>query len=194
MSTVFVDVDTQIDFLFPAGALYVPGAESIIPAIETLNRLAASRGQAFISTMDAHAEDDPEFRTWPPHCVAGTPGQAKPQRTLLDRRIVVPNAPADVRIDGAQQILLEKQVLDAFSNVNIGQLLGRLNAHRYVVYGVVTEYCVRCAALGLLQTGKPVSVVTDAVQTLNPADADKFFAEFQRGGGRLTTVSEVCAQ
>jgi nicotinamidase-related amidase len=31
MKTVFVDVDTQIDFLFPAGALYVPGASGCCP-------------------------------------------------------------------------------------------------------------------------------------------------------------------
>ena len=30
MKSVFFDVDTQIDFLYPAGALYVPGAESIV--------------------------------------------------------------------------------------------------------------------------------------------------------------------
>jgi nicotinamidase/pyrazinamidase len=194
MSTVFVDVDTQIDFMFPAGALYVPGAEKIVPAIERLNRLAASRGDVVISTMDAHSEDDPEFKGWPPHCVAGTTGQAKAQCTLLDRRIVVPNAHVAVPIEGARQILLEKQALDAFSNVNIGELLGRLHADRYVVYGVVTEYCVKCAALGLLRTGKPVSVVTDGVETLNPVDSQAFFDEFQKRGGRLTTISEVCAQ
>ena len=33
MKTVFVDVDTQLDFLYPAGALYVPGGERIVPAI-----------------------------------------------------------------------------------------------------------------------------------------------------------------
>jgi len=26
MKTVYFDIDTQIDFLFPAGSLYVPGA------------------------------------------------------------------------------------------------------------------------------------------------------------------------
>ena len=30
MKTVFFDIDTQIDFVFPAGALYAPGAESIL--------------------------------------------------------------------------------------------------------------------------------------------------------------------
>jgi len=44
MSAVFFDVDSQLDFLYPAGALYVPGAEKIVPAIARLNRFAAERG------------------------------------------------------------------------------------------------------------------------------------------------------
>src|SRR6185312_16056768 len=72
MKMVFFDVDTQLDFLYPAGALYVPGAESIVPRVAALNRYAADTGIPLISTVDAHTEDDPEFRHWPPHCVAGT--------------------------------------------------------------------------------------------------------------------------
>src|SRR5436190_23050104 len=77
MKTVFVDVDTQIDFVYPAGALYAPGAETIVPALVRLNRHAAASGIPVISTMDAHTENDPEFRHWPAHCVAGTIGQQK---------------------------------------------------------------------------------------------------------------------
>jgi nicotinamidase/pyrazinamidase len=55
MKTVFFDVDSQLDFLYPAGALYVPGAERIVPAIARLNRFAGERGIPVISTMDAHA-------------------------------------------------------------------------------------------------------------------------------------------
>src|SRR6202142_109489 len=83
MKTVFVDVDTQIDFLFPAGALYVPGAARLLPAIARLNHFAAAQGIPLISTTDAHREDDPEFRLWPPHCVAGTTGQLKPAETMV---------------------------------------------------------------------------------------------------------------
>jgi nicotinamidase/pyrazinamidase len=36
--TVFFDVDTQLDFLYPAGALHVPGAESIVPQVAALIR------------------------------------------------------------------------------------------------------------------------------------------------------------
>jgi len=72
MSTVFFDVDTQLDFLLPAGALYAPGAERIIPTIARLNRWAGEHSIAVVSTMDAHAENDPEFARWRPHCVVGT--------------------------------------------------------------------------------------------------------------------------
>ena len=189
MKTVFFDVDTQIDFLYPAGALYVPGAEEVVERIAALNRFAAAHGITVISTMDAHTEDDPEFQSWPPHCVVGTAGQQKPAATLLERRTVVPNAACTVALDGSQQFLLEKQALDCFTNVNLAQLLDQMNADRYVVYGVVTEICVKCAAEGLLKTGKRVELVTDAVRSLDDAAAAEMTAAFLAAGGALTTVS-----
>ncbi|HEV2688042.1 MAG TPA: isochorismatase family protein [Bryobacteraceae bacterium] len=182
MKTVFFDIDTQIDFVYPAGALYVPGAERIVPAIADLNR----RAPLLISTMDAHSEDDPEFKIYPHHCVAGTVGQQKPAATLLEKRAVIP-APVAV----VQQLILEKQKLDCFSNPRLGRLLAELGADRYVVYGVVTEICVRFAAFGLLKTGKRVEIVTDVVKALDEGAAGKMFAEFTAAGGVLTTVGEV---
>ena len=38
MTTVYFDIDTQIDFLFPAGSLYVPGAQQLIPEVTRGNR------------------------------------------------------------------------------------------------------------------------------------------------------------
>ena len=70
--------------------------------------------------MDAHAEDDPEFQTWPPHCVAGTLGQQKPAVTLLEKRIVIPNVPNTdfgAKFDGVQQVLLEKQTASIASQM-----------------------------------------------------------------------------
>ena len=112
MATVFVDVDSQLDFLFPAGALYVPGAERTVPNIARLNRHAAGNGIPVISTVDAHTESDPEFRVWPHHCIAGTHGQRKAESTLLDRRIVIPNRECPLGLAGAQQIIIEKQNVD----------------------------------------------------------------------------------
>lgn len=189
MNTVFFDVDTQIDFLFPAGALYVSGAERILPAISQLNRYAATHSIPLVSTMDAHAEDDPEFQEWPPHCVAGTVGQQKPASTLLDKPLVLPSTKVDFKLEGVEQIVLEKQTLDCFSNQNMEALLNRLNADCFVVYGVVAEICVRFAAFGLLKTGRRVEIVTDAIQGLKKEDADRTLAEFTGAGGCLTTAA-----
>ena len=171
MKTVFFDIDTQIDFMFPAGALYVPGAEQILPVIAQLNQCA----EIVVSTMCAHQENDPEFLEWPPHCIVGTTGQLKPQSLLRD----------------TAQIILEKQKLDLFTNPNLPKLLAELAADEYVVYGVVTEYCVRHAALGLLKTGKPVTLVTDAIQSLRAADGDSVIQAFTAGGGKLATSSKL---
>ena len=62
MKTVFFDVDTQLDFMYPSGALYVAGAEKIVEQIAALNRFAGAEGIPLISTTDAHAENDPEFQ------------------------------------------------------------------------------------------------------------------------------------
>src|SRR5215467_4010010 len=131
MKTVFVDVDTQLDFLYPVGALYVPGAERIVPAVERLNRYAASQGIPVLSTADAHAENDPEFTQWPPHCIAGTLGQHKAAATLLDKRVVVLNRPCEFNLEGAQQIILEKQSIDVFQARNLAQILAIMAADRF---------------------------------------------------------------
>jgi len=187
VKTVFFDIDTQIDFMYPAGALYVAGAERIVPGITRLNQSAP----LLVSTMCAHQENDPEFAKWPPHCVVGTTGQLKPQSTLRARRVVIPNTLIDVVIDGAEQIIVEKQQLNLFTNPNLRRLLDLLAADEYVVYGVVTEYCVRHAALGLLETGKPVTLVTDAIQALDKEETERTFQAFAAGGGRLATTSKL---
>lgn len=189
MKTVFFDVDTQLDFMYPAGALYVPGAEKIVEQIAALNRFAGAQDIPLVSTMDAHTENDPEFQAWPPHCVAGCIGQHKPEATLLSRRLVVPNTSSDVGIESVQQILLEKQTFDCFTNVNLARILERLDAERYVVYGVVAEVCVKLAAFGLLKTGKRVELVTDAVRSLNDTAAAEMTDAFLAAGGVLTTIS-----
>jgi len=193
MKTVYFDIDTQIDFLFPAGSLYVPGAQHLIPALQRLNHHAAKHGHPLISSMCAHTEDDPEFKQWPAHCVIGTVGQLKPAGTLLEKRAVIGIAPGDYPTHGAQQILFEKNQLDITTSPHFRPLLTRLAADRYVVYGVVTEYCVRFAALALLEMGRPVTVVTDAIQALRAEDSARTLSEFTARGGHLATVAEVCA-
>jgi nicotinamidase/pyrazinamidase len=191
MRTVFIDVDSQLDFLYPAGALYVPGAEAVVPAIAQLNRHAAAKGIPIISTTDAHTENDPEFRAWPPHCVAGTLGQRKAEATLLEKRIVIPNRPGEVAVEGAPQVVVEKQTVDVFQTVTIRRIIEALKGDHFVIYGVVTEVCVACAARGLLEAGKRVTVVTDAIQALTAQASERTLEELRAAGARITGASAL---
>jgi nicotinamidase/pyrazinamidase len=175
MNTAFFDIDTQIDFVFPAGALYVPGAELVLPQVARLNRHAKAHGIPLISTADAHAEDDPEFALWPPHCVAGTFGQRKPDCTLVG------------------QIVLNKQSVDCFTVPDLPRLLGQLRVEHAVVYGVVTEICVRHAVFGLLDRGIRVTLVEDAVRSLDEAQAAAMIGELKARGGSLARAAEIAA-
>ena len=108
----------------------MPGAERIVPAIARLNRFAAAHGIPVVSTTDAHAEDDPEFAAWPPHCVAGTLGQRKAEATLLDRRVVVPNRDCDWPSTARSRSSSRSRRWTLSRRPNLRRMLDRLDADR----------------------------------------------------------------
>jgi nicotinamidase/pyrazinamidase len=124
--------------------------------------------------------------------VAGTHGQRKAEATLLDRRVVIPNRECPLDVAGMQQIVVEKQNVDVFTAPNLSRALDRLMADRCILYGVVTEICVLFAARGLLKSGRRVVVVTDAIETLNPADSKRALDEIVAGGGTLAHTADIC--
>ena len=194
---VFVDVDTQADFMLPAGRLYVPGAEKLIPTIERLRDFAERRGIPVLASTDAHATDDPEFRTWPPHCVRGTPGQLKVPESLFTQYLVVPKerlSPlTEQELSRYHQWILEKDDLDLFTNPQADDLMNRLSPAAYVVYGVATEFCVRLGVLGLRKRERRVLLLTDAIQGIDAAGTAKALHEMREAGAELATSQDVLA-
>jgi nicotinamidase/pyrazinamidase len=192
---IFWEVDVQADFMLPGGKLYVPGAERLLPNIRRLTD-AARQGRVFLVSHGCfHTPDDPEFKIFPPHCVRGTAGAELVPEALTQKVARVPNN-ADAKLPGDlsqyQQILLEKQTLNIFESRHADALLERLGNHaEFVVFGVVTEYCVSFAANGLLQRGRRVAVVQDAIETLQPDEGKKTIAELGRLGARLTTTEQA---
>lgn len=188
----FVDVDTQVDFMEPGGKLYAKGAEAIKPNVARLVRLARAQGIPLVSSVDAHGPSDEEFSQYPPHCVRGTPGQAKIAESTTGREVHVPNAPAETIPDPTRvHAVLEKQQFSLFTHQKAEQVLAATTAREMVVFGVVTEVCVRFAALGLLERGYAVQVVRDAVWPIDPKNGDAALAELQRRGATLTTTEAV---
>ncbi len=137
---IFIDIDTQIDFMLPHGRLYVESAEQLLPLLKQLTQFARAHHIPIISSMDAHAADDPEFQQFPPHCVKGTPGQQKVPETLTSAPVVIPERGSFALPGSAEQVIVEKSSLDIFSNPNTEVLLAQLKRHELVVYGVATDY------------------------------------------------------
>jgi nicotinamidase/pyrazinamidase len=190
---IFWDVDTQADFMLPGGKLYVPGAEAIIPTLAKLTIWAAQHRVLLIASADAHQPGDEEFSLYPPHCLAGTPGQRKILETSLTPQFIIPNRHwAELPdADRYPQIVIEKQVFDVFSNPNTDSLLAQLGKPEIVLYGVVTEICVSAAAKGLLDRGYRVTVVEDAIRHLATGKGRAFLEEVRRRGGRIVTAGQL---
>jgi nicotinamidase/pyrazinamidase len=192
---IFWEVDVQRDFMLPGGNLYVPGAEKLIPNIRRLTN-AARQGKVFLVSHGCfHTPNDPEFKTFPPHCMKGTSGSELLPEAMADKVARVPNeASAKIPDDLSkfQQILLEKQTLNIFESCHADALVERLSNHaEFVVFGVVTEFCVGFAARGLLERKRRVALVTDAIETLKTDDGEKKIAELKALGARLTTTDEA---
>jgi nicotinamidase/pyrazinamidase len=189
------EVDVQADFMLPGGRLYVPGAEKIIPNIRRLMAAASESGALIISSGDSHPEGDPEFETFPPHCLRGTPGAQIIPEGLTKNFSTIPNdASRDMpgNILSFPQVIFEKQTLDVFNNPHAGKIVERLGYEtQYIVFGVVTEYCVRLAVKGLLERGRNVAVVTDAIEALNPEAGQRTLVELQALGARLITTDQA---
>jgi nicotinamidase/pyrazinamidase len=191
---VFLDVDTQMDFMLPSGSLYVPRAEEIVPNLKALMAYARAQGIPVLSSADAHPPDDPSFAEWPPHCVVGTPGQRRIPETRFPTATVIPNRPGAFVAprQWAGQTIVEKQEYDVSTNLNFEAILASLGRRRWVVFGVATEYCVRSSALALRKRDLPVDLVRDAIKSITEEDGRKALEEMTAAGVRLVDTEKVC--
>ena len=192
---VFVDIDTQRDFMEPTGALFVPRAEEIVANLARLTAFARERGVPVIATACAHTLDEPDPEPFPPHCLIGTPGQARIDATAWpEGRIIQLGHEAGPADFPADHVTIEKCRYDAFS----APAMDRVVSHHmerdptFVVYGVATDYCVKAAVLGLLDRGARVAVVVDAVRAVDPDAEPEVLAEFTRCGALLVATDAVC--
>jgi nicotinamidase/pyrazinamidase len=190
----FLDVDTQRDFMLSSGALHVPGAERLIPKLRRLFDFARKNEIEIVSSVDAHVANDPEFKQFPAHCVQGTEGQRKLDETLLPRPLILQNKPVDRNLMDIvrkhQQIIVEKQTLDFFSNPMSERLL-RVLPPRAIVFGVTTEYCVKLACLGLRRFGVHTAVISDAVRALALKSEKEALEEMRSAGVEFITLEAL---
>jgi nicotinamidase/pyrazinamidase len=197
------DVDTQVDFMRPAGKLPVPDAQDAVPAMARLVRWAEAEGVTHLATADDHELTDPELSaepdfttTFPPHCLRGTPGAAKipetEQRDPLPLSLT-PYSPGMLPelVRDRRELLVLKKTFSAFSNPNVEPLLELLAPDEVLLFGVATDVCNHAAVMGLLARNYDVAFVEDASQGLSPDFVAHSFDLWRAGGVRFTTSDEV---
>jgi nicotinamidase/pyrazinamidase len=190
---VFVDIDTQRDFMEPGGALYVTRATEIVPNLAKLSMTAARDGIPILASACSHQPDDPELQRFPPHCMAGTPGQSRIPATAHPGSVVLP---VGTHLHGERppHLTLEKNDLDMFSRADAAEILERYNKGYplFVVYGVATDYCVQKAVEGLLLRQCRVAIVVDAIRAIDPAAETAVLTDFARRGALLVLTRVAC--
>ena len=126
--TALIVIDMLNDFLDPGGSLYVGAqAREIIPFVAQKIAEFRARGRVVVFVGDAHAPDDPEFRTFPAHAVKGGWGaEIIPELTP---------APGDYRV--------EKTRHSAFDDTNLDDLLQEEQVEEVHLVGVLTSICVK---------------------------------------------------
>ncbi len=179
-STLFWNVDTQIDFMKSDGKLYVQDAEEIEPTLEKLTRLASKHHIRVVNSCDYHNENsaelsnNPDFiKTFPPHCIKDTVGQAFVEATKPDSAAIL-NWDTSYSLEEINELLsqhrnivIRKDVFDVFANnPNAENVLKLLAPQQIFVYGVASNVCVDFAVKGLLKRGYNVYVVEDAIKGL----------------------------
>lgn len=211
---VLVDVDVQVDFCEPSGALYVPGSPNDL--FRDLTAWAVKKNVPILGSVDSHAYDAWEFASsktvgpngqkpnFPDHCVKGTPGWLKVPGTLPKRFRFVPNVPTlsignfvgELLRGETQGFYFEKEVYSFFANPIADHFLQAYTSMlagspEFFVFGVATDYCVKAAALGLAERGYKTALLADAIAGITPEGTRAALEEMDRAGVRITTANEL---
>jgi nicotinamidase-related amidase len=192
MKTIFFfDIDTQRDFLVRGGAMYISGAERLIPKLRRLFGFAKANAITILSSINAHEPGDPVFGERPPCCVRGTEWQRKIDETLLLHPLVLENKPLNRSFPDLvrkhQQIIVEKQTFDVFSNPTIEKLI-RVLPQRAILFGVPTEHSVQLAALGLCRLGIKTAVIQNATLAAGAREGANAEALMRKAGVEFITL------
>jgi nicotinamidase/pyrazinamidase len=180
MKTAFFCVDLQQDFVRSGGALYVKGAEQLIPTFQEITRTAMSFDIPVIASMDLHLQNDREFTIFPPHCIALTHGAELIREVCMG--VEEGKSPRHI-----PDVIITKQTYDVFSNPLTEKIIKAVGAKKWCVYGVATDYCVRAAVLGLRKMRCRVDVFADAIMGVAKDTTEKAIAEMRTAGANFVS-------
>ena len=190
---LLIDIDTQKDFLLPTGSACVRNQAEVLAKIRRIIAWARRENVPVISTVEVYPNNNgcSEIN----YCLDGTDGQRKVPCTLLQERVSFPaddkNAlPADILL-AYKQVILHKRCIDPFDELRIERLLSEVQADDFVLIGTGTEDAVRATAMGLLQRGKKVRIIVDALGSHNKREAKLALRKMRAKGAILIMTRDV---
>jgi nicotinamidase-related amidase len=129
------------------------------------------------------------------YCIAGTEGQKKIKYTLNNSRISFAaddstDLPTDVLLR-YNQIVLHQRCTDPFDEPRIERLLTEIKADEFIIIGANTEDSVKSAVLGLLQRGKKVIVVIDALGLQDKHKAKMAIRKMEAKGAKVIETKKL---
>ncbi len=163
-----VVVDMQNDFADPQGSLFVKGAASILPLVNSEARLAREAGALVVYTQDWHPESTNHFAKdggiWPVHCVGGTWGADFHPALDVDGPTIRKGTNGE---DGYSGFSMKDPTTGATSPTELEALLRERGIERVVVVGLATDYCVSATAIDAARLGFGTEVLQDAIASVD---------------------------
>jgi nicotinamidase-related amidase len=190
---ILVDIDTQKDFLLAQGKACIRNHRRVLAHIRRVMAWARSQHIPVISTAEVYPNNNGENTI--SYCIDGTDGQKKVRYTLLKDRVSLAadgntDLPRDM-LRQHRQIILHKRCVDPFDEPRIDRLLSEVRASEFILVGASLEGAVKMTALGLLQRGKKVTVIIDAVGTHNNREAKLALRKMETKGARLIDTRKL---
>ena len=188
---ILIDIDTQRDFFLADGQMCVRNHRLVLANIRRVMAWARREHVRMISTTLIHYPHDHSD----PYCVTGTEGIRKLRYTIRHNHIVFD---ADDKTDlprenihDFDQLILNKRTVDPFDEPRAERILTETKANEIVVIGGPAETAVLFTVLGLLTRGKNVTVVYDAVGSLEKGAAEVALRKMQAKGARLVDTRSL---
>ena len=179
-------VDVQNDFC-EGGSLAVAGGAEVARAITAYLAGPAGRDYAHVvATQDYHVDPgdhfaaEPDFAdTWPPHCVAGTPGADF--HPGLDARMI-----EAVFRKGARSAAYSGFEGTDSNGTTLTDWLHDRGVTSTDIAGIATDYCVRATAADAVRAGFATRVLVGLTAAVHPDTAPAALAALRQAGVRLT--------
>ncbi|UCE47298.1 MAG: isochorismatase family protein [Phycisphaerales bacterium] len=190
---ILVDIDTQKDFLLAQGKACIRNHRRVLAHIRRVMAWARTQNIPIISTAEVYPDNNGESSV--NYCVDGTDGQKKIRYTLFNDRVTfVADGNTDLPRDMLRrykQIILHKRCVDPFDEPRIDRLLSEVRANEFYLVGTTLEGAVKMTALGLLQRGKPVTVIVDAVGSRSKKEAMLTLRKMETKGAKLIDTKKL---